>query len=66
MRGILRRAASRIAGGDSHPFAREIARQIERRLTLFRYRLFELRHGHGWRRHVFRAARGMARLARRS
>jgi len=62
MREILRRAAVRIAGDDGTTFARD----IDRRIALFRYRLLELRHGHGWRRHVFRAARGMARMVRRS
>lgn len=60
MREILRRAAARISADDGRRFARA----IDRRIALSRYRLLELRHGHGWGRHVFRAARSVARLVR--
>ena len=62
MREILCSAADRIAGGNRQLFADA----IDKRVALSRYRLLELRHGHGWRRHVFRAVRGVARLVRRS
>jgi hypothetical protein len=62
MRDIFRRAAIRVTGVEQARFARE----AEARVNTFRYRLWELHHGRGWRRQVFRAARGLARLIRGS
>ena len=66
MREILRAAAVRITGKAGKPFER----QIERRISLFRYRLLELRHGEGWMRTIPalpqepRTSRAMLRAAR--
>lgn len=62
MRDIFRRAAMRVTGDEQERFAR----QAEARVNAFRYRQWELHHGRGWRRQVFRAARGLARLIRGS
>jgi glycosyltransferase involved in cell wall biosynthesis len=62
MRDIFRRAAIRVTGDEQARFAKE----AEDRVNAFRYRQWELHHGRGWRRQVFRAARGLARLIRGS
>ena len=61
MRNILRRAAVRVTGKDGERFAIE----AESRVKALRYRLWEVRYSTGWRRCLFRAARGVARLAGR-
>jgi hypothetical protein len=60
MRDTLKRAAIRVTKDESGHYSRE----AEARVNALRYRLFEMRHGHGWRRHLFRAARGVVRLVK--
>jgi len=63
MRDIFRRAAMQVTGEESPG---EFARLAEARVDSLRYRLWEMRHAHGWRGQVVRAARSMARLMRGS
>ena len=62
MRDIFRRAAARVTNDERGNFAREADNRIEslRRSTL------KLRHDRGWRRHMLRAARELARRVRNS
>lgn len=60
MRHILRRAAIRATGVSGPQFVREASRRID----VLHYRFWEMRHGHGWRRHLFGMVRGAARFAR--
>jgi FkbM family methyltransferase len=60
MRDILRRAAARVAPVAGEPFSRDAGRLIDE----LRYRAWERRYAHDWRRHIVRAARRVARLAR--
>ena len=62
MRDIFRCAAIRVTNDDQGNFARE----AETRIDALRYKLWDIRYGHGWRRHVLRAARGAVRLIRSS
>lgn len=58
MRGILRRAARRVAGDQDQRFARE----ADRRVGALRRRWWTARHQHGWRRYLIRLAYRLHRL----
>lgn len=62
MTDIFGRAVARVAGEGREASALRAAARIK----ALRARYREIRYGQGWRRHLFRAARGAGRLMRRS
>jgi glycosyltransferase involved in cell wall biosynthesis len=62
MTEVFKRAATHVGGEGGEAFAT----RAEARIKALRARHRELKYGRGWRRHLFRAARGASQLMRRS